>query len=169
MKYCRKCQTAKPFDRFGVQSQRKDGRQTWCKDCMKAYRANYRMPPAVAYKRRDWHLQNRYGIDGDAVALILSAQGGRCALCRGGFGRFRPDVDHDHATGRIRGMLCRRCNVSLGYVERLGFLSAALDYLERNGSCNPLSTAAHKKKATGRSSTAPEQQPLALAGQIAPN
>lgn len=48
---------------------------------------------------------------------ILSAQGGGCAMCdRQPEGR-RLDVDHDHATGLVRGLLCRRCNRQLGRLQ----------------------------------------------------
>jgi hypothetical protein len=60
----------------------------------------------------------KYGVDYDAM---LKAQGGVCALCG------QPErvahvkhlsVDHDHTTGRVRGLLCVGCNISLGYYER---------------------------------------------------
>lgn len=74
---------------------------------------------------------------------MLEAQEGACAICR------RPEVntchgkvialavDHDHATGRVRGLLCSACNVSLARVERAGFLSVALAYLRQHGSKDP--------------------------------
>ena len=64
---------------------------------------------------------------------LLDSQGGRCAICRtetaGGKGGWH--VDHDHATGRIRGLLCHGCNIALGYFrDDPDRLRAAMAYLE---------------------------------------
>ncbi len=51
--------------------------------------------------------------------LLAIFQKGRCAICAKNLKRdLRPAVDHDHATGEIRGLLCLRCNQTLGHVER---------------------------------------------------
>jgi hypothetical protein len=41
------------------------------------------------------------------------------------------DCDHDHETGKVRGWLCRRCNIALGYVEQPGWLDRATAYITR--------------------------------------
>lgn len=64
--------------------------------------------------------KNRYGVTRDQVAAQLENQGGLCALCRAG-GKLH--IDHDHTTGRFRGLLCLQCNVALG---KLGDDSAGL-------------------------------------------
>lgn len=48
---------------------------------------------------------------------MLSAQGGKCLLCRKAQRKQRLTRDHDHETGRIRGLLCLRCNRALGAFE----------------------------------------------------
>jgi hypothetical protein len=64
----------------------------------------------------------------------MEKQGFRCAICRRDFGEsLRECVDHDHVTGKVRGILCFRCNTGMGAFEddpRL--LSAAADFLYRN-------------------------------------
>jgi len=61
-------------------------------------------------------------------ALLLS-QGGVCPIC-GKPLPFPADVDHDHMTGRARGLLCHRCNLTLGLVhDDLKLLQALADYL----------------------------------------
>lgn len=77
-----------------------------------------RADPAVKLAGRAGHLKRKYGITLDQYDEMLTAQGGCCAVC----GREpRPDialhVDHDHQTGRIRGILCFRCNNSLGDLD----------------------------------------------------
>ena len=56
----------------------------------------------------------RYGISGAAQELLLEKQGHVCAICQRPAGHKRLGVDHDHETGRVRGMLCGLCNTALG-------------------------------------------------------
>lgn len=86
-------------------------------------------------KVRDYSLR-AYGITGQEYDSILEKQGGLCAICRrrdssDRSGR-RLSVDHDHRTGKIRGLLCTPCNHGLGCfddkIERL-FMASAYLYL----------------------------------------
>ena len=86
---------------------------------------------------------NKYGLTEEALAVMLAAQGGRCAIC----GTDEPGgrnsvwhVDHDHSCcpsartcGKcIRGLLCNRCNTGLGmFRDNAEALRAAADYLEK--------------------------------------
>jgi hypothetical protein len=61
---------------------------------------------------------------------LLDEQMGKCAIC-GWAGNERLYVDHDHRTGRVRGLLCNRCNVGLGcFRDQIDDLSRAIIYLE---------------------------------------
>jgi predicted dehydrogenase len=69
---------------------------------------------------------------------MLAAQGGICVICKGDKphvsrkGPWRWCVDHDHATGHVRGILCHACNSALGlFGEDPQRLSAAIVYLTR--------------------------------------
>lgn len=77
--------------------------------------------------------ERRYGLQHDEVDAVIRAQGG-CGICRRAEpGRRGWVVDHDHATGRVRGVLCTRCNTGLGGLgDSIEGLTAALDYLKRN-------------------------------------
>ena len=83
-------------------------------------------------RARAWHLRAKYGIELTDYEAMLAAQGGRCAACRttdSGDRRFSAfPVDHDHRTGKVRGLLCSRCNKALGLLnddpERLMALAA---------------------------------------------
>jgi hypothetical protein len=82
-------------------------------------------------------LKNRYGITLAERDAMIRAQGGACAICRVSFGAGRvacPHIDHDHSTGRVRGILCFRCNVLLGCLEHLDdtAIAAAIRYLGRD-------------------------------------
>jgi hypothetical protein len=81
-------------------------------------------------------LRCNYGIDIDEYEQMLKEQGDCCAICKsadpsGGTHSQVFPVDHDHVTGRNRGLLCNRCNPGIGYFnDSPALLRAAADYLE---------------------------------------
>jgi hypothetical protein len=74
----------------------------------------------------------KYGITGDEFRKIIEEQGIRCPICTRNIDK-NLSVDHDHITGKIRGIICNDCNLAIGNAhsspERL---RAMADYLERN-------------------------------------
>ncbi|KKL55357.1 hypothetical protein LCGC14_2256180 [marine sediment metagenome] len=75
---------------------------------------------------RKQHLK-KYGLTPEQYDRLYAAQGGCCALCDTHKRDCRDlDIDHDHVTGRIRGLLCRRCNLSLGLIEKDGDIAKTL-------------------------------------------
>ena len=61
---------------------------------------------------------------------MLNEQGGKCAICGAipPFGKYkRLVVDHDHETGKVRGLLCPRCNAGLGFLE---FINKHIEQME---------------------------------------
>jgi hypothetical protein len=90
--------------------------------------------------KRAWFMRRKFGISLAEYEALLAAQGGVCGICE------KPEtvtfrgvlrslcVDHDHASGKIRGLLCDRCNFMLcTNGSDLPRLKAALSYLERKG------------------------------------
>lgn len=78
------------------------------------------------------NIARKYGITGEQYLALYKFQGGKCAICRRATGRTRRlSVDHDHKTGKVRGLLCRACNNMLGHLldDPASFRLAAL-YLE---------------------------------------
>lgn len=63
-------------------------------------------------KREHW-LRRAYGITSEQYDAMLAAQGGVCAICKSEPKKNRLHVDHDHDTGRVRGLLCVACNSRL--------------------------------------------------------
>ncbi|WP_158072956.1 MULTISPECIES: endonuclease VII domain-containing protein [Pseudofrankia] len=100
---CVSCAKRRPFADFAVRRSERledgsDGRQPCCATCDEADGGG-----------RD--IANRHGLTVSQVGALLASQGGVCAVCR-----IRPaeHVDHDHASGRIRGILCFTCNTGMG-------------------------------------------------------
>lgn len=79
-----------------------------------------------------------YGLLPKDFDRMWFGQQGRCSLCDneltfGKRGKSCLHVDHDHATGKVRGLLCRSCNNSLGFIERgEDWLQRALAYLKHH-------------------------------------
>lgn len=115
--------------------------QFHCKACRKAidarggrreyHRANYHKKKDGIY--RDQTFKRMYGIALDDYNRMFTEQGGLCAICRGECktGR-RLAVDHCHTTGKVRGLLCGRCNQGIGaFLDKTALLDAAIKYLSK--------------------------------------
>lgn len=85
---------------------------------------------ATGHKSR---LRTQYGLSVDEHAAMLQRQGGKCAICNGPPTSRRPlAIDHDHATGKVRGLLCDRCNHGLGHFrDSADVMVAAIAYLHK--------------------------------------
>jgi len=83
------------------------------------------------YKLRN-HLQRKYGMTEMLFNSILGNQLGLCAICCKTNGERRLNVDHDHNTNEIRGLLCDRCNFRVGVFETQSIeeIEAIKTYLE---------------------------------------
>lgn len=78
-----------------------------------------------------FRMMKRYGITVDDYGRMLDEQRGVCAICRTPPGDRYLHVDHCHATGRVRGLLCFRCNSSLGHAQdSVSRLKSMIAYLE---------------------------------------
>jgi hypothetical protein len=87
------------------------------------------MGPILASARR-YHLLTKYGIDVHEVDELIRDQRGLCAIC---LERAPTQVDHDHTTGHVRGILCGGCNAGLGqFREDPEIIRRAIDYLNRH-------------------------------------
>jgi hypothetical protein len=130
---CVQCKETKPKSRFSPDPRRPSGVQSMCRRCA----ADWQNENPIF--RRNGTLKAKYGITQAKYDEMLAAQGGRCAICKGtDFGRKRDSffaVDHDHATGSVRGLLCRGCNHLLGVAkDSVAILESAIAYL-RNRPC----------------------------------
>ena len=80
-------------------------------------------------KRRFIHLKYKYGISLEDFNKIFKEQNGICAICNVSKATH---IDHNHKTSKVRGLLCRDCNIGLGlFKDNKTFLLSAKTYLER--------------------------------------
>lgn len=85
-------------------------------------------------ERRKWHLKYNYGITPQEYQILFEAQNGKCAICNTNdpITRLNFSVDHDHVTGRVRGLLCTTCNSLLGFAkDQVVLLEKAIEYLRK--------------------------------------
>lgn len=124
-KPCRGCGGIKP-----------SGRSFYCDSC--AAEATLRRHANKPLWQREGELRRRYGIGVADYASLLDAQDGVCAICGQPPTKsyLALDIDHCHKTGKVRGLLCRRCNVRLSYIES-GLLDESLAYPERGNVLSP--------------------------------
>lgn len=86
---------------------------------------------ALAYSAK-YNLERKFGLTQEAYNQLSEKQNGKCAVCFQVCSR-KLAVDHDHRTGRIRGLLCNKCNRGIGYLQDdEGILQNALEYLRSN-------------------------------------
>ena len=140
MKRCSKCHETLPAERFYLCGGKLS---SYCRPCHnKARKARYAANREAEHKtQRDWRRRNpgkslavqrkyQYGITSDEVNALRQRQEGLCAICRGG---LVPEcVDHDHSSGRVRGLLCKKCNSLLGFArDSVEILTSAIKYLQK--------------------------------------
>lgn len=115
---CKRCEETKLIGEFYISKGEKGKARidTWCKDCRKK-----KQPYTFRANRQ--HIVRTYGITIEQYDRMYEAQNGVCASCglpetKIQYGRVMMlAVDHDHETGRVRGLLCADCNRALGLLK----------------------------------------------------
>lgn len=112
---------------------------------MRVPHPNRKPPSGIPYKYKNeeqrkeyskgWLLKKKFGITLEDYNSILENQNYKCAICEnnksGGMGTF--PVDHDHKTGKVRGLLCMKCNTGLGlFLDNEDLLLKAIAYLKKH-------------------------------------
>ena len=85
-------------------------------------------------KWKDAYLKRKYGVSLETYFVLFEEQKGRCALCGEALAHGQSTcLDHDHASGKVRGLVHRRCNLLLGFAkDSISILEKAVSYLKRN-------------------------------------
>jgi hypothetical protein len=157
-KKCSCCSEIRSLTEFDKCSSRDDGLQSACKTCKKEYNhkryktkrnsliaqtLEYRRSHMDAWKKysaeyrrknkvktRGKKILSKYNLTLEDYDRIFLGQNKRCKIC--GRKDFAPKIDHDHVTGKVRGILCTNCNTGLGnFKDRIDLLELAIIYLRQ--------------------------------------
>jgi hypothetical protein len=131
---CSACQLIKLLSEFYVAPNRPRGVSAFCIGCTAQRRAQqYRTRESERDNRKHHALRSTYGITLEEYRAIKSAQGDRCAICQQALeSNTQPHLDHDHRTGKVRGILCPRCNTNISILEDDEWREQAEQYLDKH-------------------------------------
>ena len=145
-KKCPCCKQVKDIDKFHKETRAKDGHKVYCKICQAEKQRDYikrntkeRSVKAKTYyedKLRALQFKRLYNLTLTEYEDIVKKQNNKCKICLTDFSllsRKNIHVDHDHSSGKVRGLLCARCNRVLGLLEESSrILYGMIQYLESN-------------------------------------
>ena len=140
MKRCTVCKSEKQLSEFSGNKNRPGWRHSNCKKCKAtaavAYYVENKDRILAAQKGRNQKYYRRhdikklYGLSESDYTGMLVVQQNRCAICKGDNGGQTLAIDHCHATGRVRGLLCHKCNRGIGQMQDSPeLLRTAAEYL----------------------------------------
>lgn len=157
-KVCSRCGLDKPVSEFYWKDKEKGRLQSRCKQCIsEVSNQRYKDDPEYVHasnrrryrENREWFQMRdlrraavEYGLDPDLVVKYYEDHDGLCDICRQPAadrdwkrrGESRLCIDHDHETGEFRGLLCRKCNLAIAFMnDNPKWLITAADYLEAAG------------------------------------
>ncbi len=122
-----------------MQNRRKKG---WCKLCHSTYNSElFKSNPRKKDLQRNYRLKNKFGISLNDYEFLCAVQNNKCDICdkeecnitAPNGTKNRLSVDHNHITGKIRGLLCHKCNTAIGSLNcdsGIELLNKALEYLK---------------------------------------
>lgn len=128
---CARCKVEKSFSEFHKDAKKKNGIRYTCKTCNKSRLVKYDSSEAGKKRMRisHWKRQN-IDITHDKYVEMYNSLNGKCQICNKFFETLC--VDHNHQTGKIRGLLCKQCNVGISALkEDKNIFNQAINYLER--------------------------------------
>lgn len=148
LKDCTKCGEQKKFAEFSKDNNQSSGLRPDCKKCVSKY--YYENKSRINKNHKIWRnkniqklrnkdLKNKYNITLNDYDKLLREQSSKCAICnkkeirKANNGKIkRLAIDHNHKTGKVRRLLCQKCNSALGYVnEDIDILQTMIKYLRK--------------------------------------
>lgn len=133
-KICTECKIEKPVEDFHWHYKDKGIRRFACKICRSEKEKKRQQSPEFVKKRAEYQLKKNYGLSQEEYDIKLYKQNYRCVICGNLPGSRKLAVDHCHATGKIRDLLCGLCNTGLGaFKDNPELLKKAAEYLKKHG------------------------------------
>ena len=133
-KICATCSKKLPFSSFSKNVSTPDNLSRYCRECCAVRKKKHKKI------ERNGVLKRNYGITLDDYNEILIKQNHVCAICGGEEtliikGKNRDlAVDHNHETGKVRGLLCSKCNTAIGFFnEDIRIIKTAIRYIKDDG------------------------------------
>lgn len=113
---CRSCYRKSVYPKYRDENRKK---------CLEWYKKH----PRLAKRQVEHTLDRRTGLQIGTYKLVYTKQKGKCLICKTKYKRLHRD--HNHLTGKFRGLLCMNCNLGLGqFKDNLKTLKKAIHYLE---------------------------------------
>ena len=133
---CNVCQVTKPFSDYRLSANGNPYYKT-CSRCKYDKRNERRRKEYCTVTQKEQDLMRKYGITLEQYDAMLDEQENKCAICFVSFKGVRDAcssvVDHDHQTGKVRGILCNSCNRGLGLMDdNIEVLKNAVAYLQES-------------------------------------
>lgn len=124
--YARECARVKEWNAKNAEK-RRERSKTW-REANAERVKSYQEKRVESGKHFEYRLKRVYGITPDDYFSMFDRQNESCAICKE---EVRLYVDHCHATGKVRGLLCRSCNLALGFLrDDEARIMGMLDYLQ---------------------------------------
>lgn len=129
------------FHTFYCKKNRRNYRRKFCKTCSTKKSTAWRRLPIGQARTRSYQLKCKFGITPEQFEAMKQSQNGLCAICNKPESKLHRmtkktlplHIDHCHITGRIRALLCSRCNLSIGmFDDNIEWLEASLAYLKKH-------------------------------------
>lgn len=144
MKICTVCKEKKDLNCFYNRAASEDGKAYRCKDCdnaaVKAYKKKHQNRQRRKQRENNW--RHKYKLERSDIELLWETQQGCCAICSVKLTNIEIDdtamnqnntscVDHCHLTGKVRGLLCSKCNRGIGmFNDKAELVYSAYAYLK---------------------------------------
>lgn len=137
MKTCSKCKVSKTIDLFHI-DKRTGKSRSYCKQCQSNLNKNWRKNNQEKVKiqnRKDqlkYKLKNIYNLKEKDLQKMINIADGKCMICNR---KTFLHIDHCHSTGKVRGLLCKNCNLGIGlFKDNPEILKSCIEYLTSSGS-----------------------------------
>lgn len=133
--HCRKCQSVK-YKKFLEKPGFKEDQKIYRKKYYDEKEKNFLLPQPIIIRKA--YLKRIYNLEVEEYVALIEKQNNKCAIC----GKEETEltrnnnkkaisIDHCHKTGRIRGLLCGKCNKGIGYFnDDIEILQKAIEYLK---------------------------------------